>query len=211
MFQDENLDLTGFKRVGIMGGTFNPIHNAHLRMAQTALSGLKLDKVLFIPDRKPPHKQIIGVSDKDRVNMIKLAIKDNKDFLFSNIELKRDGVTYTSDTLIYLTNNYPDIKFFFIMGADSLAYLHKWHKPDIICSLSGIVVIKRRGFLDNNDLYNQIDFLKEKYNADINVVSMEGMDISSTNIRESIKEKKDISDKLPLSVYDYILNNELYL
>ena len=121
------------KRIGIMGGTFNPIHSVHLIMAQVAYHQFHLDKVLFMPSKHPPHKDnSVIISDEHRTRMIQLAIDGNSNFEFSDLELKREVTTYTSDTLTYLTEKNPDTEYYFIIGGDSLEQLENWHKPEVI-------------------------------------------------------------------------------
>ena len=131
-------------KVGIMGGTFNPVHISHLLIAARAYDYLNLDKVLFMPSKMPPHKpQSELVSEKDRCAMLEEAIKDYPFFELSDFELLRDGVTYTADTLTLLKEKNPDTKYYFIIGGDSLDYFDSWHNPDIILKNSVLVCAPR--------------------------------------------------------------------
>ena len=139
-------------RIGIMGGTFNPIHNGHIKLALTAYKELQLDKVWFMPSKNPPHKKKNDIaSDYHRVNMIKLAIESYKDFELSEVELKLEGINYTADSLLYLKERYPLDEFFFILGADSLINIEKWYKPEQLFKLTSFVVASRDD-VNNNEL-----------------------------------------------------------
>lgn len=119
------------KKIGIMGGTFNPIHNAHLMMAQAAYEQYELDEVWFMPSKNPPHKsQSEIVSEEHRSRMVQFAIDDSKHFLFSDIELKRQGTTYTCETLAQCVEEFSDTRFYFILGGDSLCHFEQWYHPE---------------------------------------------------------------------------------
>ncbi len=197
--------------VGIMGGTFNPIHNAHLMMASQTLSQLCLDKVLFMPSRKPPHKSNSHILDDNlRSDMVKLAISGTEGFEFSDLELKREGYTYTSDTLRELTKANPDTHYYFIMGMDSFLYLDKWYEPEVIMKLASIVVFGRIP-ADSNEFERQKEKLSKLYGADIIFLSAPYMNISSTEIRHSILNGIATSGMLPEKVYKYILKLKFYM
>ena len=140
------------KKIGIMGGTFNPVHNGHLILAESAYEQFHLDNVIFLPSGNPPHKaDIYYIDAKDRCNMVSLAIKDNDHFTMSMEEVQRPGVTYTSDTLTAMKNNNPYEDLYFIIGADSLFTFETWHEPEVICRLCTILVATREGH-DSKDV-----------------------------------------------------------
>ena len=203
-------------KIGLMGGTFNPIHYAHLKMAEVTQNKLKLDKILFIPDKNPPHKKKESLlSDLDRSNMIKLAIEEytslgKNNFEFSDIELNRTGTTYTSDTLLELKSIYPFSELFFIMGADSFNYLDRWHEPQIIFENATIVVFKRTDYENNGGIIEKKSYLEDKFNGRVIILEMPDNPVSSTEIRESIKQGLSLSNMLPNSVINYIETNKLY-
>jgi len=201
------------EKIGIMGGTFNPIHNAHVKMGKTALSGLCLDKVLFIPDKKPPHKKVESLmSDEDRSEMVKLAIAGEEKFEFSDIELKRDKTTYTSDTLLELKEIYQGASLYFIMGSDSFAYLDKWHEPKLVFENATIVVIARKNAMDASEIEDKKAYFEEEFGANIEILEMPFIEISSTEIREMLKNRdKRVLEFINESVFDYICNKELYM
>jgi nicotinate-nucleotide adenylyltransferase len=197
-------------KIGIMGGTFNPIHIAHLILAERAFDVLELDKILIMPSKKPPHKRNENIaSDEHRVNMIKLAIEDNPHFEFSGMELEREGLTYTADTLEELTSKHPNNDYYFILGADSLLQIEQWYKPDIILGLSQIVAFGRN-HLPEQRLFDQVEHLTNKFKARIHFLSIPNMDISSKMIRDMIYHKNSIRYYVPQPVIQYILDHYLY-
>ncbi|MCD8018329.1 MAG: nicotinate-nucleotide adenylyltransferase [Clostridiales bacterium] len=129
------------RKVGIMGGTFNPIHFGHLLLAETAYHQFHLDEILFMPTKNTYYKRMKNlVSEEDRVEMIRLAIRENDHFTFSAEELDREGTTYTVDTLNDLTRKNPDCEYYFILGADSLYHIESWKEPEAIFSMAVILV-----------------------------------------------------------------------
>lgn len=199
------------KKIGIMGGTFNPIHYGHLMLAETAYNNFSLDKVLFMPTKKPAYKSIFNiVKDEHRINMVKLAIESNEHFEISTMEFDREGNTYTVDTLNILKNMYPNIDFYFILGADSLYDFHKWYKPDEIIKLATILAAKRP-LSDNQDFDNEIKLLRRTYpGSDIRFLDSPSIDISSSIIRHRITSQKSIRYLVPEAVEAYIMQNNLY-
>ena len=191
-------------KIAILGGTFDPPHLGHLILADTVIRELNYDKVLFIPSKIPPHKNISGeVSNEDRLNMLKLSIEDDKRFSFDDYELKSEGISYSIKTLNYLYENYDiDGKIALIIGADLIKDFHKWKEPEKISKLSNIVAVNREES-DNLDKENI-----EKYN--IKIIIAPRIDISSTLIRERIKKNKAFRYFLNDKVYNYIISNKLY-
>lgn len=198
------------KKVGIMGGTFNPIHFGHLFLAEYAYDSIGLDQMLFMPSNHPPHKkQVNVVSSEQRLHMVKLAIQDNPHFETSDMELKRTGLTYTADTLTILTENNPDTEYFFLVGADSLLKLQYWKDPETICKLCTLVAAGRdRQSIE--ELQSQVNYLKLTYNAKILLMDMPMIDISSAQIRDRIAVNKSIRYYIPESVSNYIKEHGLY-
>ena len=198
------------KKVGIMGGTFNPIHNGHLLLAQNALEYYKLDKILFIPSGIPWQKAGQGVLDGNiRIEMTELAISDNSFFELSRIEVDRSGNSYTADTIIELKKNNPNIEYYFILGADSLLNLENWYHPEILlqeCSLLAAV----RDDCDTDKLKEQISYLTAKYHAKIYILPMHPIEISSSYIRKLYENGKSGRYLLPDSVHHFILTHGLY-
>ena len=191
-------------KIAILGGTFDPPHLGHLILADTVIRELNYDKVLFIPSKIPPHKNISGeVSNEDRLNMLKLSIEDDKRFSFDDYELKSEGISYSIKTLNYLYENYDiDGKIALIIGADLIKDFHRWKEPEKISELANIVAVNREES-DNLDKENI-----EKYN--IKIIIAPRIDISSTLIRERIKKNKAFRYFLNDKVYNYIISNKLY-
>lgn len=192
-------------KIAILGGTFDPPHLGHLILADTVIKELNYDKVLFIPSKIPPHKNISGeVSNEDRLNMLKLSIEDDKRFSFDDYELKSEGISYSIKTLNYLYQNYNiEGKIALIIGADLIKDFHKWKEPEKISELANIVAVNRE---ENENLFFKENI--EKYN--IKIIIAPRIDISSTLIRERIKKNKAFRYFLNDKVYDYIISNKLY-
>ncbi len=191
------------KRIGISGGTFNPIHMGHLFMAQTALEKFDLEKIIFVPSFLPPHKSCQNILDASkRLEMARLAVKDNPSFEVSDIEINRTGKSYTIDTLRSFRRQYPsDTKFFFILGYDSFADLHRWHQINELLKMTSFIVINRPGFKPTNPRIP-----KRKVFSAI----MPGLDISSSYLRRAMACGKTIKYLVPDSVLAYIRKNNLY-
>jgi nicotinate-nucleotide adenylyltransferase len=192
------------KRLGILGGTFDPIHSGHLILAEQLKEELKLQKVIFIPSANPPHKENHPVSSaKDRLQMVKLAIRDNPDFLISDIELKREGKSYTIDTLTQFVKLYKDSELFFLLGSDTIDELPTWKEPDKIFQKVKMVIALRPGF-DRINPENR--FVKKSLLIPIN-----GLNISSTQIRERVRAGKSIKYLVPPGVEKFIRSKNLYM
>ena len=191
-------------KIAILGGSFDPPHLGHLILADTVITNCNYDKIIFIPAKIPPHKNISGeVSNEDRLNMLKLSIESDERFLLDEYELNNDGVSYTINTLNYLYKNYDiEGKIGLIIGADLIKDFDKWREPEKIAEISNITVVNRE---DDKNLYKEnID----KYN--IKVIMAPRIDISSSLIRNRIKEKKGFRYFVSKKVYDYIISNNLY-
>lgn len=198
------------RKIGIMGGTFNPIHMAHLILAENAYEQLKLDKVLFMPSKKPPHKLKENITaDEHRLKMVQLAIEGNPHFEVSAVELKREGTTYTAETLEQLKAEYPEDEFYFILGADSLFQMEDWWRPDTIFELAHIVAAVRDHVKDR-EMKEQVTYLYNKFKADIHLLDTPNMDISSKKLREDLKTGKSIRYYIPDAVLKYIKKHHLY-
>ena len=192
------------KKIGILGGTFNPIHNGHLSLAKEAYEQYDLDKVWIMVSPNPPHKAgttIVDVSHRN--NMVKKAIEPYEYLEFSDYEQKREGFIYTAETLTLLKKDYPENEYYFIIGGDSLENIEKWYHPEIVLA-NCILLAAGRDDLFNEALVNRINELNAKYSADIRMVKMTPMDVSSTEIRAG-----DFDD-VPESVRRYIEENHLY-
>lgn len=200
------------RRVGIMGGTFDPVHNGHILLGKQAYGEYSLDEVWYMPSRQPPHKKDHPITDgKDRLNMLKLAIQGIPGFSVSDFEMKREGNTYTAQTMELLSEEYPDIKFYFIIGADSLFQLETWYQPKKVMALTSFLVSGREYESHGITMEQQIEYLKDKFNADIQILHNHEVDIASAEIRQRVLEGKSILQDVPLPVVEYIRSHRLYV
>lgn len=199
------------RRVGIMGGTFDPIHVGHLILGESAYHQFNLEEVLFMPSGNPPHKRVRQGrgSLEERIEMIRLAIADNPHFTLSLAEAHEEGYSYTKVTLEKLTAEHPDTDYYFIMGADSLFNFEEWKEPERIAALATIVAAGRN-HVDTMTLDLQAKHLEETLNARIHMLSTPNIDISSHMIREWIRSGKSIRYYVPRQVISYIKGSRLY-
>ena len=202
------------KKIGIFGGTFNPIHNTHIDMAKAALKEGGLDEVWVMPAKVPPHKLGMKiVADIHRLEMVKLALDGEKNIHPSDYELVRDRVSYTSDTLISLKKDFPGDEFTLIIGGDSVLYLEDWHEPQIIFDNADILYISRIGSESDKCLSHIDNVLKKRFtNVRMKEVRFRATSVSSTEIRKLISEGIKDASLLGISekVMQYILTNNLY-
>jgi nicotinate-nucleotide adenylyltransferase len=196
-----------FKKIGIFGGTFDPIHYAHLFIAEQAYAQYELDKVLFVPNATPPHKRRMKISSAElRCEMVRLAIQDNPHFELSLIEQSRPGNSYTVDTLNQLHDHFEGCELFFISGTDAISELATWHMPERILHLATILVAERRGFS-----YARLgEKLPAHYMAKILRLKGERCAISATQIRRLIKSNLPVKYLTPDPVVEYISKRGLY-
>ena len=197
------------RKIGILGGTFNPPHLGHLNIAIASYKKLCLDEVWFIPAGNPPHKNVSGdISIIDRFNMVKLMIEDYPYFKCMDFELKKMSKCYSYETLQELNSLYPDDDFFFLVGADSLKTFDGWVRPDIISSLCTVAVCDR----DDSNRYSMEKLckaLENKFSGKFIYVPMDEIPISSTDIRNK-NSLDDVKEYLHISVYEYLVEHELY-
>ena len=194
--------------VGIFGGTFDPIHNGHIKLAKTAYEELGLDKIIIIPAYIPPHKTGKRITDEShRVNMTKIATEEYPFFEVSTIEIDRKGKSYTADTLTTLKEQYN--RLVFITGADSYMALDKWYRPNIIFEKAEIACAYRDG-IDREELCKKSEEYAERYNGISHILHMPDTDISSTEIRELVSQDKSVEGLISDRVIEYIKDNKLY-
>ena len=202
---------TSCKRIGVLGGTFNPIHNGHLEIAGAVRKAYRLDKVLFIPSGMPPHKtrtEVIGA--EHRLAMVRRAISGEPYFEVSEMEINRSGYSYTVDTPGQLRQIYgPDCTIYFIIGADIIPELITWREASRVFSLCEFIAVLRPGHT-RQEFLTEIEKLRTDYKASINTADAQMPDISSTQIRELIKENKPITGLVPKCVEKYVIENRLY-
>ena len=197
--------------IGIMGGTFDPIHNGHLMLGRQAYDEYGLDFGWFMPSGQPPHKKNRAVTDKaDRCAMVRLALEGQPGFVFSEFEVSRDGNTYTARTLALLKEAYPDHTFHYIIGADSLYEIETWYHPESVLTGVPLLVAGREYDGEHAALPEQIAYLRRKYGASIRVLHCLEMDVSSADIRRAVGEGQDISRFVPKAVEAYIRSRSLY-
>ena len=201
------------KKIGILGGTFDPIHSGHLILAEEAKELCNLDEVWFMPAKTPPHKLGKKISEfSRRKSMIELAIQGHSGLCCSDFENTLEGNSYTFNTLEKLQGKYIDDEFYFIMGADSFYEIETWKNPDIILKIVKLIVASRDYSNENLTLKKHFEYLKSKYEIKgIYFLDTMDIDISSTRIRELAGDGESISKYVPESVCRYIEENKLYV
>lgn len=194
-------------RIGILGGTFDPIHLGHLILASYAADDLGLDTVLFMPAQTPPHKIGDAISAVEhRVEMVRLAIEQDARFELSTLDLISDKPSFTSALLQRFTAESPDATLFFLIGADSLRDFPTWHEPGTILELAELGVARRPGTIIDSGTLDALPGLRER----TWVFSSPLIDISSTSVRERVAAGKPITWLVPENVEKYILQHHLY-
>ncbi|MFA5703739.1 MAG: nicotinate (nicotinamide) nucleotide adenylyltransferase [Advenella sp.] len=194
------------KKIGLLGGSFNPVHNAHLALAQTALEALSFDEVQLIPAGNPWQKQALPVSGQDRLEMLALAIAGHPGMVINDIEITREGPTYTIDTLKALP---ASASYYWLLGTDQLANFCTWHQWEEILDHVTLVVAQR-----NTHPFEVPQLLAEKLQQKgkkLITLSFKAMDISSTDIRQRLANQQDVSRFLPKPVLAYIRQHKLYI
>lgn len=197
------------KKIGIMGGTFDPIHMGHLMLAEFAREEKELDEIWFIPTGCSYMKSHNIISGKDRLKMTELAISDNSCMRCLDIEIRREGRTYSYETLEELVSRYPDFEFYFIVGADCLFQIETWKYPEKIFKSAKILASIRNG-ASEDDMRSKINELYEKFGADIELLYFPRLEISSTDIRKRISEGKSIRYFVPDICIEYIKEKGFY-
>lgn len=215
-------------KIGLIGGSFNPVHLGHLRGAEEIKEMLQLDEIVFIPALIPPHKDTNKITSADhRLNMLNLATESNPSFKVSDIEINRKGPSYTIDTLKYFKSNYPENDYYFIMGTELFTRIDTWKDYDELFDYANFVILNRPGYYDVNlnnlfplvikndfefsETVNEITTFIHKSSNILIYVNIHGIILSSTKIRQLIMNKKSINYLVPDDVNEYIKNNRLYL
>lgn len=197
-------------RIGVFGGTFNPIHNGHVLLCEYCKRELSLDKVLLIPDHTPPHKLSPDLaSGSDRLQMCRLASKEYPWLEVSDIELNREGKSYTYETLISLKELYSSDELFLITGADMFLTLHQWKNPEVIFKCASLIAVPRDSS-DQDKLENYYHQTIEPMGARAFILPEPVMSVSSTFVRKNIDNKAAVEDLLSPQVYEFILDHNLY-
>jgi len=194
-------------RIGILGGTFNPIHYGHLFIASEVKDRLKLDKVIFVPAGKAPHKKVKGANPDERYEMVSLAIKGNSSFEVSSTEIEKskiiDSPTFTLETIEGFMKIYGErTKIYFIVGLDEMLQISTWKEPKKLLELCKFVVVTRPGY--------ELGKLDKKIASKVIILKVPGLEISASDIRKRIRAGKPIRYLLPRSVEEYICKKRLY-
>jgi nicotinate-nucleotide adenylyltransferase len=196
-------------RVGVIGGTFDPIHIGHLIIAEGARDALDLQRVIFVPAGQPPHKRSSQISPAEhRLEMVRLAIAGNGHFTASRVDIDRGGPSYTVDTIRLLHDAWgADARIYFLIGGDSLAELPMWYQPERLLEICQVVAVPRPGYeLDLESLDVKIPGASER----IQMLSMPLVDLSATEIRDRIRDRRSIRYLVPHAVERYIYRHHLY-
>jgi nicotinate-nucleotide adenylyltransferase len=205
------------KGIGIFGGTFDPVHTGHLIIAEQTRESLELEKIVFIPNGDPPHKDSVYTDKKFRLEMVKLAVADNENFAVSEIETAKEGLSYTVDTIAELKQSL-DNELFFIMGADSLVSIKTWHRYEELLEMCNFAVFPRLTvnndktieYQDQGKLQLWIENNLKTSGGKFIFIDFPMLDISSTEIRRKIKGKKSLRYLVPGRVIEYINEKKLY-
>ena len=199
-------------KIGIMGGTFDPIHNGHLHLAQTALTQFDLDQIWFMPNGNPPHKksETIKSTAEDRMKMTSLAIAPFPEFVLQPYEALRAEVSCSYQTMEHFSKIYPDDEFYFIIGADSLMAIETWVHPERIFPTCTILATYRNEVKTKEEMNRQIQYLSEKYHAKIRLLETPLMPVSSHELRASLQSGDSVSEYMPAAVCSYIKQHHLY-
>jgi nicotinate-nucleotide adenylyltransferase len=207
--------------IGIFGGTFDPIHLGHIKIAEQALQTCYLQKVLFIPCYQPHHRTKPIASPTQRLQMVQLAIKDYANFDVDDREIKRQDISFMFDTLQSLRQDYPHDSLCLILGHDSFATLDKWHKWQELINYANLIVINRpniqidlsepvKNLLKTNEIFDATK-LQTKSHGLIYQLNITPIPISATEIREQLQQQKTPINTLPTKVYEYIIAKKIYL
>ncbi|MGA2222364.1 MAG: nicotinate-nucleotide adenylyltransferase [Verrucomicrobiia bacterium] len=198
------------RKIGILGGTFNPIHIGHLIIAQDAMEQFGLDCVKFIPSATPPHKKYEGnATAAQRLAMVRLAIRGNARFEADDIEIRRGGTSYSVDTLTSLRRRDPQAQFYFIIGADSLQELHRWREVGRLVRLCTFVIVVRPGFEPRRVVDPKLDAATRRRLRQ-HVLRGHACDIASRDIRARVARGESIRYLVPDAVLQYINRHKLY-
>lgn len=199
------------KRIGILGGTFDPVHNGHLLLGEQAYREYGLDEIWFMPSHVPPHKKDHSITDGAiRLKMLELATESVPYFSVSDFEMGREGNTYTAQTLKLLKEAYPDVEVYFIIGADSLYQLESWYHPEQVMAQATLLVSGRTYEDGGVSLEEEVAHLNKKYHADIRILHNHKIEEASAEIRKKAAKGMDLSYDMPAVVAEYIKKTGLY-
>ena len=197
------------QRLGVLGGSFNPVHNAHLAMAEAALAAFRLERVFLLPTGSPPHKHAGLAAKEHRLRMAELAAEGRPGLAVSDLEVRRAGTTYTVDTLRTLRARWPGASLWYIVGADTLLDLHTWREIDAVLALCAFVVCARPGWRE--EAVGECAERFRERGAEIHALHMQGMDVSSTMIRRGLEAGEKAAEALvPPEALAYLRKHRLY-
>lgn len=199
-------------KIGIMGGTFDPVHNGHLMLGHVAYEAFSLDQIWFMPNGNPPHKksETIKSTAEDRMKMTSLAIAPFPEFVLQPYEALRAEVSCSYQTMEHFSKIYPDDEFYFIIGADSLMAIETWVHPERIFPTCTILATYRNEVKTKEEMNRQIQYLSEKYHAKIRLLETPLMPVSSHELRASLQSGDSVSEYMPAAVCSYIKQHHLY-
>ena len=198
------------KRIGIMGGTFDPVHMVHLTLAENAYHSFGLDEVLMLPNGDPPHKtDKIITPAVHRLAMLQLAVEGIPYFRISDMEIRRKGYSYSSVTLEELKKAHPDTDYYFIMGADSLFQIETWHEPAVIMA-DCVILAAMRNHTPDDVFKKQMDYLEAKYHADIRFLNIPDLALSSSELRHRARAHLLIRFMVTVGVWVDLATHQLY-
>ena len=210
-------------KIGLFGGTFNPIHNGHLQAAEEVMEIAGLDEVIFIPSHTPPHRLLDGnISGIDRLRMVEAAVEGRDGLCVSDYEVHREQVSYTYDTLQHFLASRPDAHLGFLIGTDAFAEFDTWYKADQVLGLCDFLVMDRPGSRMSaakalpekfRRHYKQIDEnrLVHESGGEVRLIKIRGIEVSSTQIRRYLKNGQNVDDLLPAKTLAYIRKQGLYV
>lgn len=199
-------------RIGIFGGTFDPPHAGHKKYADELKVRLSLDKLLVIPTSTPPHKEKVNsASAEDRLNMVKILFGNDTDVEVSDMEIARGGKSYTYETVTLLHGIYPDDELIFLLGSDMLFSFHSWRKPDVILSHVKICAVTRNGEISEEELGEYVEKHFPDSKERFITCDFDPIELSSTQIRDAIRDGESVEGLLDAEVLKYIKEKELYL
>ncbi len=200
------------KHIAVVGGTFDPIHFGHFQLGRAALAALHLDEVWFMPSGSNNYRSVLGQRAEKfhREAMVKLAIAGQEKFRFSDWECIQPGSTYTSKTFAQLNATYPEVVWYYVVGADTLHSLKYWEEPELICHAVILLVAGRREQVSDDSLQQTAVELREKYGADVRFIPWDNIPVSSTQVRRNYLEGKLSAADLPAGVFDYMEKHHLY-
>jgi nicotinate-nucleotide adenylyltransferase len=215
---------SNYLRIGIFGGTFNPVHLGHLRSAEEVREAFALDRIYFVPASQPPHKKTNALADaKHRLRMVELAVADNPSFIASAIELERSGPSYSIDTIRRFHTDLPDAVFFFILGLDAFREIHTWKEYTLIPSLCNLIVTSRPGLSTSSidqfipvalqtTLWYDPALKMYRHTSGHCLVfhEIQGLNISASQVRQIVRQRKSLRYLVPSAVEAYITEHTFY-